>query len=94
MSLVDIYKCYFDSHFHNAIVLLACTILYWFVSEETAYSYFLRIASILLVIFSWLMAPVVFNPYATADALHTDLKVFNMLIQNEKIEIENRKMNL
>jgi len=77
MSLVDIYKCYFDSHFHNAIVLLSCMIMYWFVSEETSYSYFLRIASILLVIFSWLMAPIIFNPYATADALHTDLKLMN-----------------
>jgi hypothetical protein len=74
MSLTEIYKCYFDSHFHNAIVLLASAIMYWFISTETTFSYFLRVASILLVIFSWLMAPIVFNPYATADALHTDLK--------------------
>jgi hypothetical protein len=77
MSLVDIYKCYFDSHFHNALVLLACSIMYAIIMPEPATAYFLRVWSILLVIFSWITAPIIFNAYATADALHTDLKSMN-----------------
>jgi len=76
MSLVDIYKCYFDSHFHNALVLLACAILYGIIEPEPLDAYFLRMWSILLVVFSWITAPIIFNAYATADALHTDLKVW------------------
>jgi len=58
-------------------VLLACVVMYWFVSTESVFSFFLRVGSILLVIISWITAPIIFNPYATADALHTDLKNMN-----------------
>jgi len=77
VSLVDIYKCYFDSHFHNAIVLLAVMIVYWFVGTESESSFLLRDGSVLLLVFSWITAPIIFNPYATADALHTDLEAMS-----------------
>jgi len=73
-SLVDLYKCYFDSHFRNAMVLLAQVVMYRIVSDDTTTSFFLRTASVILVTISWLTAPIIFNPYATSESLHLDLQ--------------------
>lgn len=56
------------------MLLLAAVCIYSAVSDESLASFFLRTASILLVIFSWLMAPIIFNPYATSESLSNDLK--------------------
>jgi len=74
VALVDIYKFYYDSHFHNALVLVAAICFYGMVSNESTSSFFLRMASIILVIISWITAPMIFNPYATSDTLSNDVK--------------------
>lgn len=73
-SMVEMYKAYFLSHFQDALVLVFAVIVYGAVSSESGLAVFLRMASTILVLFSWLMAPVIFNPYPTRDSLYEDIR--------------------
>jgi hypothetical protein len=72
-NLLEIYKLYFDSHFNNAIVLLLACLVYIPVSGDDSAPILLRLASVLLVILSWLVAPILFNPYPTRESHREDV---------------------
>eukprot|EP01113_Clastostelium_recurvatum_P039644 TRINITY_DN606_c0_g1_i3.p1 TRINITY_DN606_c0_g1~~TRINITY_DN606_c0_g1_i3.p1 ORF type:complete len:2408 (-),score=581.57 TRINITY_DN606_c0_g1_i3:45-6527(-) len=82
-GMVEVYKAYFHSHFQDALILIAAVIVYSIISDETSGAIFLRLASIILVIFSWLMAPVLFNPYPTRDSLYEDIRSMRDWLQTK-----------
>eukprot|EP01113_Clastostelium_recurvatum_P026717 TRINITY_DN3208_c0_g1_i3.p1 TRINITY_DN3208_c0_g1~~TRINITY_DN3208_c0_g1_i3.p1 ORF type:complete len:581 (-),score=161.48 TRINITY_DN3208_c0_g1_i3:10-1752(-) len=74
-TMVEMYQAYFASHFQDALVLMGGVMFYGSVSEEADLAAFLRLVSMIYVFMSWLLAPVLFNPYPTRDGLYEDIRL-------------------
>ena len=72
-TLKQILQRYTKSHFMSALMLLFGVILYFLVTQEAFLTALIRMWSIELIIFSWLLAPVVFNPFPNSLGLSKDL---------------------
>ena len=72
-----IYRGYFKSHFSEGLKLLAALIIYFLITTDGFMTATIRTASILLVVFSWLFAPLVFNTFPFRENILSDIYSMN-----------------
>jgi hypothetical protein len=83
-SFVGMYKAYSESHYHEALQILAVLIIYASYSTDPVGSYFVRTVTIYLIVISWLWAPILFNPAPTTQDLQSDAKELLDWLTNDK----------
>src|SRR3990167_310349 len=76
-NLLMIYRGYFKSHFSEGLKLLAALIIYFLITTDGFMTATIRTASILLVVFSWLFAPLVFNSFPFRENILSDIYSMN-----------------
>jgi hypothetical protein len=85
-SLLTLYQQYARSHYHHALQLLTLLFLYvTLLSDEPLHVILLKCYAVLLACFSWLFAPVLFNPsflYSHSSAHHV-----SSVIASKKLEL-------
>ena len=71
-SFVEIFKCYSESHFHEALSIFAVLIIYAVYGSDPIGAFFLRTFTIWFIVLSWMWAPIIFNPAPTTQDLTSD----------------------
>ena len=77
VKLKTLFMNYSTSHFNEGLKLLAALIVYFFVTTDGFVTAIVRTASIILIVISWLFAPVLFNPFPSIKKAIFDLKSMN-----------------
>ena len=68
------YKAYSESHYHEALLIAGALAIYGIYGLDPPGAYLLRTFNIILIVFSWLWAPILFNPAPTTQDLQNDAK--------------------
>ena len=77
VKLKEIFMIYSSSHFNEGLKLLAALAVYFLVTTDGVVTAIVRTASIILIVLSWLFAPVFFNPFPSVKDALLDLKLMN-----------------
>ena len=72
-TLKQMLQRYTKSHFMGALMLLFGVLLYFLITQEQFLTAIIRMWSIELILLSWLLAPVVFNPFPNSLGLSKDI---------------------
>lgn len=73
-TLKNILQRYTKSHFLSALKLLFGVLFYFLVADEDFATKFVRMLSIILILLSWMLAPIIFNPFPNTVQCAADLK--------------------
>jgi hypothetical protein len=68
------YKAYSESHYHEALLICAVLIIYGIYGLDPPGAYLLRCINIIMIVVSWMWAPILFNPAPTTQDLQNDAK--------------------
>ncbi|CUI14841.1 glucan synthase-like protein, putative [Bodo saltans] len=73
-GFVSMYKSYAESHYHEGLLIGLALIVYAVYGSDPVGAYLLRCWNIILIVISWMWAPIVFNPAPTTQDMQRDLK--------------------